>query len=206
MRRNPLDSLLRAVNLVPMNAAIVRILSVIDTRQYIEQGDRFVPVPGSGDANECARCRRLHEVHATVELADGSRVVVGTGCMTSESLDVQRALKSGAGQAKRLAALRAELAKWERLVAEHAAIWAKVPTVPLAPVLERPWEHNPRSIELVCDGVSVITWPGDGEARKQLLAKWRNKQAELRGETYKHRVAAQNHRYCADKIEKYLAQ
>lgn len=48
---------------------IVRIVRVVDTREYTEEGDRWVPVPGSGIENECARCGRLYEVHATVELA-----------------------------------------------------------------------------------------------------------------------------------------
>ena len=58
-----------------------KILSVVDTRQYEERGDRMVPIPGSGDARDCDRCGRAHEVHATVAYEGGRTAVVGTGCM-----------------------------------------------------------------------------------------------------------------------------
>lgn len=92
-----------------MNANhITKILAVVDTREYMEDGDRWVAIPGSGLENECERCGRLHEVHATVELADGTTAVVGTGCMKGESMEVQAALKAGASAAKssKVAAMR----------------------------------------------------------------------------------------------------
>lgn len=84
-----------------MNASrIVQILEVRDTREYMEDGDRWVAIPGSGAVRECDRCGRRHEVHATVVLEDGTTAVVGTGCMATESMEVQAALKAGAAQAK----------------------------------------------------------------------------------------------------------
>jgi len=63
-------------------AAIIKILSVVDTREY-EEGpdDKWYPIPGSGREHQCYRCGRLHEIHAEVLLDDEKIVVVGTGCM-----------------------------------------------------------------------------------------------------------------------------
>lgn len=112
---------------------IRRILSVVDTREYEEQGDRWVPIPGSGEVNECSRCGREHEVHATVELEDGSTVVVGTGCMKGESVpdrEIER-LSRAAMRSKRAAAelraLEATVAAWE--AAESAARATPFPPV-----------------------------------------------------------------------------
>jgi hypothetical protein len=99
-------------------AAVAKILSVVDTRSFEEQGDRWVPIPGSGDARECDRCGRLHEVHATVEYVDGKTAVVGTGCM---ELPTQVGRKY-ASRAASLAKLRAELAATEaQIEAIHVA-------------------------------------------------------------------------------------
>lgn len=77
--RNPVDP-----------KAIVRIIKVRDTRQYEEGPDeKWSPIPGSGVPHECARCGRIHEVHAHVELADGSQAIVGTGCMGAAALNVE---------------------------------------------------------------------------------------------------------------------
>jgi len=45
---------------------IVRVLSVVDTRQYEELGDKFRAIPGSGQESTCSRCGRTHEIHAEV--------------------------------------------------------------------------------------------------------------------------------------------
>jgi len=82
-------------------ARIVEVIEVEDTRDYIEENDRFVPIPGTGIFNECERCGRRHEVHATVGLSDGTTAVVGTGCCRGESMEVQKALRSGASKAKK---------------------------------------------------------------------------------------------------------
>ena len=122
------------------SAQIVRILRVVDTRQYEEQDDRWVPIPGSGDAAECARCRRLHEVHATVELSDGTSAVVGVGCAEKSTMDpvVCGAASAWDRGAKRLAQLRAELAGMRARVAKWDAAWAEVVALPLPPVREEP--------------------------------------------------------------------
>jgi hypothetical protein len=57
---------------------ITRILDVQDTRDRIEIGDRWVPVPGSGQRRACDRCCREHEIHVDVELSDGTRAGVAS--------------------------------------------------------------------------------------------------------------------------------
>lgn len=88
---------------------IVEIVEVRDTREYAECGnDEWVPVPGTGELHDCARCNRTHEVHATVRLASGQTAIVGTGCMGSKSLNVEA--RRAAGTAATVARLRARLA------------------------------------------------------------------------------------------------
>lgn len=83
------------------SAQIIKVISVEDTRDYIEENDRFVPLSGTGILNECERCGRSHEVHATVALSDGTTAIVGTGCCRGESMEVQKALRAGASKAKK---------------------------------------------------------------------------------------------------------
>jgi hypothetical protein len=108
---------------------IKSIVSVIDTREWIEgDNDKWVPVAGSGQENECMRCGRLHEVHATVELENGQHAIVGTGCMSADSMDpaVANALKSGATTAKTLARLQAQLVKLEKQLAFEAELQPRI--------------------------------------------------------------------------------
>lgn len=126
--------------------AIVRIVAITDTRTYEEQGDRWVPIPGSGDIRQCTRCHRDHEVHAEVELADGSSAVVGTGCAARETVHLAAAFRSGEARAKRVKALRAELAKCEaamaRLEVARAIVAAMtVPEVTVTVGRAREWSH-----------------------------------------------------------------
>jgi len=68
---------------------IERILKVVDTRQY-EEGpdDKWYPIVGSGHEHACARCGRMHEIHAMVLLDDGNEAVVGTGCASKENTEM----------------------------------------------------------------------------------------------------------------------
>lgn len=114
--------------------AIVRIVGITDTRTYEEQGDRWVPIPGSGDIRQCNRCNRDHEVHAEVELADGSSAVVGTGCAARETVHLAAAFRSGEARAKRVKALRAELAKCEAAMARLTTAEQTVAAMPVPEV------------------------------------------------------------------------
>lgn len=112
---------------------IVRILKVIDTRDYEEVDDRWVPIPGSGLSNTCARCGRSHEVHASVVLDDGSEIVVGTGCMRADEADVASRVKTATSAAKTAARLRAELVAHNAELAVYQRAVAEVAALPLPP-------------------------------------------------------------------------
>ena len=100
---------------------ILRILRVHDTREYEEGPDgKWRPIPGSGVEHECARCGRLHEVHAEVETEGGGFSIVGTGCMGAVDLDVAARKLAGKASTRRkhecaLRRLRADIEAIERL-------------------------------------------------------------------------------------------
>jgi hypothetical protein len=123
---------------------IIRILKVVDTRQYEEIGDKWEPIPGSGDEHECSRCGRLHEIHALVELEDGDNAIVGTGCMKADEAEIQKRVKSMTSTAKtlrrnqaELAAIRAKQAIWDKAEAEVMAMPAEVQIVVSEKISER---------------------------------------------------------------------
>lgn len=91
---------------VPQGKRIVKVLSVIDTREYEDIDDKWVPIAGSGKANVCERCGKLHEVHATVELEDGTEALMGTSCARAEFSEAARKqMGRKENAAKRLKAL-----------------------------------------------------------------------------------------------------
>jgi hypothetical protein len=165
---------------------IARILDVRDTRDRIEVGDRWVPVPGSGDLRACDRCCREHEIHVDVELSDGRRANIGSGCAKGESMEVQSRLKSAVSAAKTRSRLRAELtlAREEHGRAERA--WREVQELhPPPPVLleEIPEARGARLIWGMGDA-KVWTLPGhvfDAERRASLEDSWRSRRYRERG-------------------------
>jgi hypothetical protein len=117
--------------LVEAAVRIVRVLRVVDTREWIQlEDDRWVAVAGSGDVRKCDRCSRDHEVQAHVELSNGAEAVVGTGCARGESAEMVQALAQGAGRAKRFARLTAELAAARASLAAWDAAWTAIEKVP----------------------------------------------------------------------------
>lgn len=102
---------------------IVRVLEVEDTREYEEGPDgRFHPIPGSGNIRQCSRCRRDHEIHATVQLSDGTTEVVGVGCARRENMDLDAAFRTGESRAKRVRMLTFKLAAERKSLAELTRI------------------------------------------------------------------------------------
>lgn len=107
---------------------IMKVVSVVDTREYEEQGDSFVPIPGSGNSHVCGRCTREHEIHWTVLLEGGEQAVVGGSCAKSGSLDGKRVASAERyasrekGLAKELATYESRLSELERVIAEVAAL------------------------------------------------------------------------------------
>lgn len=131
---------------------ITRIIAITDTRTYELIDDRWKPIPGSGDLATCDRCRRTHEVHATVEVDVDGRTetrIVGTGCASKESMVLAARFRSGASTAKTIARLRAEAARLERLRAEVDAAHARADADPVPECrIERPkWRDE---LAVVC--------------------------------------------------------
>ena len=83
------------------------VVSVVDTRTYVEEDDRFVPVAGSGDPHNCDRCGRRHEVHANIVDATGQGGVVGVGCMDATTSEARRLSTVAAREAKERARAQA---------------------------------------------------------------------------------------------------
>lgn len=197
----------------PAFPTIARILDVRDTRDRIEVGDRWVPVPGSGQLRACDRCGREHEIHVDVELSDGTRANIGSGCAKGESMEVQSRLKSAVSAAKTRSRLRAELAVAQE---EHArALEARqaVEALPLPPIELREEVPDPRGVRQVWSMGDADVWvlPGShfsAERRQALLNSWRHLRYRERGFTmdpysYKSRVKDLTDRL--QKIERKLA-
>ncbi len=91
--------------------------------------------------NQCARCGRLHEVHVTVQLDDGTAAIVGTGCMVKDNLEMTAVIRSAESAAKRLARTRYQLADLEKHWAEFQVCLAKVEKMTL-PEIERSEEES----------------------------------------------------------------
>jgi hypothetical protein len=182
------------------NSKITRILAVRDTRDRIEVGDRWVAVPGTGDLRPCDRCCREHEIHVDVELSDGRRANIGSGCAKGESMEIQARLKSAVSAAKTRSKLREELALVQDEQARAAQAWAEVEGLQApSPALieEIPEVHGTRQIWGMEDA-RVWTVPGsargfDAERRQALLSSWLGNRYRERGfdvqpYSYKRRV------------------
>jgi hypothetical protein len=190
---------------------IARILDVRDTRDRIEVGDRWVPVPGSGQLRPCDRCCREHEIHVDVELSDGTRANIGSGCARGESMEVQSRLKSAVSAAKTRSRLRAELAMAEDEYRRAQAAWREVEALfsPVPELLEEGvHERQVRQVWGMGD-VNVWAFRGlDAERRQALLNSWRSRRYAERGlglapYSYKQRVEDLTERL--KKIERKLS-
>lgn len=156
-------------------ASIVRILSIRDTRAF-EDGDHGMrPIPGSGDARACDRCGRVHEIHARVELSDGTRATVGTGCMRGESMEVAKALASGARKATTVAKNRAIV---RRLLADMRMALAAEAVARTVPMPEPIDEQN------VYTGSDLLTARADFEVDGVVLSA--TVSATIPGTTFGH--------------------
>ena len=199
---------------LPTLPTITRIIDVRDTRDRIEVGDRWVPVPGSGQLRPCDRCGREHEIHVDVELSDGTRANIGSGCAKGESMEVQGRLKSAVSAAKTRSKLRAELTVAREEQARTEKAWREVEALHApSPVLleEVTGPHGTRQAWGMGDA-NVWVLPGsrgfDTERRQALLNAWRGERYRERGfelqpYSYKQRVADLTERLA--KIERKLA-
>lgn len=159
----------------PAPVAPFRVERVVDTRDYIEVDDRWIPVPGSGDVRRCDRCERTHEIHAVVVDVNDYVWTVGTGCMDA-STAVARSYATKAGTVARNAAKAAnKVARTARLT----ELTAQLPAFPHERVVftvltEGPWKAQ-WAIEGP-DGYSVKAFdasdPADAERLGCLESHW----------------------------------
>jgi hypothetical protein len=172
---------------LPTIPTIARIIDVRDTRDRIEVGDRLVPVPGSGDPRPCDRCCREHEIHVDVELSDGRRANIGSGCAKGETMEVQSRLKSAVSAAKTRSKLRAELAVARDEHAHALAAWKEVEALhaPKPQLIEEiPPEHPGRVQRQVWGMGDERVWTFgefNAERRQALVSSWRSKRYRERG-------------------------
>ena len=160
---------------------IKRVVEVKDTREWDDNVEPPKPIPGSGDARQCDRCGRMHEVHVIVELEDGGEAVIGQGCARKDEMEVVRKAVSSAKTVDRL---EHQLVKAQaRLQAANEA-WAKVQAM------------EPPEIENLGRGAIGTEWAmGDAhmyqrdegpiteERKSSLIDSWRtNRQRELGAE------------------------
>ncbi len=174
---------------------IAKVIRVEDTRQW-EEGpdDRWYPIPGSGIENNCGRCGRAHEVHATVQLEDDSQMIVGTGCMRADEGEIDSQIKSTLAAQKTLAKNRHLLQKYAALWAQRDAIYAQVDKLVVPPIVKnevvagRFGSEKDKVIVGFCMGDAFVrTYQDDrptGSEQETLLWSWRENRAREIGLTY----------------------
>lgn len=159
------------------DAEIIRILEVVDTRDYMEEGDRWVPIPGSGAPNQCDRCGRTHEVHARVILADGANAIVGTGCMGKDS--VAKEARSLAMKARRRIELTSALEKVRQELTAAVGAWARVEALPAPPIEEgivRTLSDGTEQPIIRCGDAEIwLHSPATRTVREDVVRCWRGK-------------------------------
>lgn len=166
--------------------SIIKILSIRDTRSYEEQGDRWVPIPGSGHENQCHRCGRQHEVHATVLLSDNTEAIVGTGCASKDNAETAKRFTSLDRAVKRLARLEAEQADYLKRRAEWDRNWKEVlqltpPEITYNPDPIKYGRPDPRREIMVMGDAQVCCWNREHSTRDTVLSVWRDKRMSERG-------------------------
>ena len=163
---------------------IARIVEIRDTRDFEREVDArgeevLKPVPGTGEPHDCDRCGRAHEVHATVELGDGSLAVVGSTCANADDDVSPKALRSGAALATRIARLRREVAGMDARLSGWRAAAAEVDAMPIPELAAA--ENGDKTLLTCGDGDAAWCRSGVTDERRQCaIGSWRRKRlAEL---------------------------
>jgi hypothetical protein len=185
-------------------AHIVRVLAVRDTRDFVEQGDRWVAVPGSGQARPCDRCGRDHEIHVDVELSDGRMAMIGQGCARGSLMEA--AIRATVSAETTRARLVREHARAVASLAASQAAWSEVQALSLPEprlVEERTGRQGVTQVWQLGDDATVWTLPGrpfDAERRASLAMIWRIRSYVERGS----RLLPGEHRARVADLEKRL--
>lgn len=108
-----------------------KVVSVVDTREFVEgENDKWYPVSGSGDLRPCDRCGKQHEIHATVEDAEGNIFVVGVGCARIGHPELDASLKAGQSAATTFAKNKAAVDSLTKRLAIEANVRDEVDRLP----------------------------------------------------------------------------
>ena len=156
-----------------------QIISIKDTREFIEQDDRFVPISGSGDMRPCDRCGRVHEIHATVRTASGEHYVVGIGCALAGHPELDAPLKAGKSAATTYAKNKADVERKRVFAARVAQEWTAVKAMPMPAHTEQDAAIIPNAKEWrTVDGRAycvISAWADLKERMDCLESSWRDK-------------------------------
>jgi len=188
-----------------VSARIIRIVSVVDTREYEEVSDgKFKPIPGSGSTATCSRCGRGHEVHATVELSDGTTTVVGTGCANKMDLSIETQMRAAETRAKTGRRLQAELTATQVKLEHWRELRTQILAMPL-PEIQDCYDYN-QGLKMGDAKVSCqfARTPEDyHERRNALISQWRDRRFLEHGSS-----ASRGHilETTLDEIERRLAR
>ena len=171
---------------------IKRIIDVVDTREYeligSEHGkDIFKPITGSGRINQCDRCGKDHEIHATVELDDKSEIVVGTGCMKAEFGKLAEVIGIMANTVTTIKKHESKIAKLDDEEKELNQAWEKIEKldVPLDKITFETKDTEDGHFTIArMDGAMVFVHGDkskfDDERKKTLVEDWKtNKLSEI---------------------------
>ena len=68
----------------------MKLIKVVDTRDFFmgtdNRGeDKKIYIAGTGEKRQCAMCGRSHEIHAYIEMEDGTVSTVGVGCAKKDA-------------------------------------------------------------------------------------------------------------------------
>lgn len=171
-----------------------RILKVTDTRALVEEGERFVRVPGTGATRQCERCGRDHEVHVTVLGDDNLEYVVGIACAHATG-PLAAQLQSVVSATRTVDRLRAELAQATERYATYRAAVAAVDALAPPEVVSEPYDgfggwiwHATNEPRYHAYGRPPTSYAnsreaeaGGAERRLCVLDQWRRAELQARG-------------------------
>ncbi len=166
---------------------IVKIVSVKDTREYDDSSGKWKPITGTGEEHYCDRCGKLHEVHATVQLEDGSMCNVGTTCARAEfSEQLRKQMQSKVRAAKRLRVLELEMAEKQKAQREWDEALVEVKQLPFPDITleeEESFQGRPLKKARMGDAVSYFSIQDtfNDERRRTLENSWQMKRMNERG-------------------------
>lgn len=160
---------------------ITKLLGVEDTRELIEDGDRWIRVSGTGVSRNCDRCNRAHEVHAHVELEDGTAAIVGTGCMRADDLVQASTVRSALRRSDRKATLERKISKLERDLLAASAIAEEVERLPAPPIVRGTrTSSSGETIATVSMGGTELWCTFGDRSGEELELSWRSNETRAR--------------------------